>query len=149
MTLGVAAIAAAAVIAYRDVTREHVAIRPGGEARPQTPQPMVGADPTFGIPGRSVPSAAGGFSLPAPFGATSNRPSKDETKRLRDPLRQNPADVTARIQLAVTLDNSGEASEAEDVLRAALQRGQKTAEVYHALGMLYLRNQVYKGAADA
>src|SRR5262249_37752334 len=42
-----------------------------------------------------------------------------------------------------------ETSEAEDVLRAALQRGQKTPEVYHALGTLYLRNKIYSGAEAA
>jgi protein O-GlcNAc transferase len=67
---------------------------------------------------------------------------------LRHQVRQFPNDIPLRIQLAVALDNEGQPGEAEDVLREALQRGLKKPEIYHALGMLYMRNGVYYGAAE-
>ncbi len=67
---------------------------------------------------------------------------------LRHQVRQFPNDVNLRIQLAVSLDNEGQPGEAEDVLREALQRGQKKPEIYHALGMLYMRNGIYYGAVE-
>lgn len=67
---------------------------------------------------------------------------------LRYQVRQFPNDINLRIQLAVALDNEGQPGEAEDVLREALQRGQKRPEIYHALGMLYMRNGVYYGAVE-
>jgi superkiller protein 3 len=63
-------------------------------------------------------------------------------------LAKEPSNEALRIQLAVMLDRSGRADEAEDVLRFALQRGQKTAAIYRALGLLYLHNKVYNGAAE-
>jgi len=64
-------------------------------------------------------------------------------------VRRNPNDIHARIQLAAALDSQGDASQAEDVLRAALQRGQRAPEIFHALGVLYLRHNQFRGAADA
>jgi cytochrome c-type biogenesis protein CcmH/NrfG len=90
-----------------------------------------------------------GFSLPVFPKESTDRTPTDVIVKLRETLKQNPADLKTRIRLAAALDSAGEASEAEDVLRAALQRKQKTPEVFRALGMVYLRNQVYTGAIDA
>lgn len=66
----------------------------------------------------------------------------------KDKLKANPNDFNIRIQYAVALDNEGNPGEAEDLLREALQQGQKKPEIYHALGMLYLKNKLYSGAIE-
>lgn len=88
-------------------------------------------------------------SPPQSAAGTLSPTSVEEIARLREQLNRNPQDLSTRLRLAVALDSRGEASEAEDVLRFALQRGQKKPEVYHALGMLYLRNRIYHGAVEA
>jgi tetratricopeptide (TPR) repeat protein len=90
-------------------------------------------------------------SLPPGTGAppSSQGQTQEDIAHLRQVLSRHPEDVPVRIRLAAALDMRGETSEAEDTLRAALQRGLKTPEVYHALGMLYLRNKIYGGAEEA
>lgn len=68
---------------------------------------------------------------------------------LRQRVTSNPDDISARVRLAALLDSQGDSSEGEDVLRAALQRGHKKPEVFHALGMLYLHNEQYTAAVYA
>jgi Flp pilus assembly protein TadD len=102
----------------------------------QTPSPLV--DPS------GVTAALQGGPSPGPA-----RVSAETLARLRARVKEKPDDWAARIELAAVLDTAGQASEAEDVLRGALQRGHKTAQVFHALGTLYLRNGLYDGAARA
>jgi cytochrome c-type biogenesis protein CcmH/NrfG len=90
-----------------------------------------------------------GLSFPSLGKAPAPAVNPSVTSKLREQLKQNPSDVKTRVQLAAALDSAGNASEAEDVLRSALQRGQKTSEVFRALGNVYLRNQVLNGAVDA
>lgn len=71
---------------------------------------------------------------------TKRPPSKTETvESLQVKLAKNPKDVQIRIQIVQLLDLRGDHGAAEDLLNAALQQGLRDPELYHALGMLYLR----------
>ncbi len=153
--LGVATIAIAFAVASRNSDRS--------ERRADSSSGSNAKIPIVNLPGENSayhgpahlrpetlsPFSMDGFSLPVVPQNPPKRTSSDVIQKLRDKLKQNPGDLKSRIQLAASLDSVGEASEAEDVLRAALQRNQKTPEVFHALGTVYLRNAVYSGAADA
>ena len=108
------------------------------------------AKPTPNLPTQWVNdpmrTLSGGVPPPANIGPL--RQQLNPSIALRPRFLQSPNDISLRIQYAVSLDNEGNASEAEDVLREALQKGQKKPEVYHALGMLYLKNNLYYGAVE-
>jgi len=123
-------------------------VRPTTHA-PHGPAPATEPFPSAAHQRSSAPLTLDGFSLPTLPQSTPKPATADVLLKLRDSLKRNPADVKARIQLAAVLDTAGEASEAEDVLRGALQRGQKTPEVFHALGTVYLRNGIHAGASQA
>jgi tetratricopeptide (TPR) repeat protein len=67
---------------------------------------------------------------------------------LMERVRARPTDVTARVGLLTQLDLAGRHSDAEDVIRQALQSGQRHPRLYHALGMLYMRHKRYDAAAE-
>jgi tetratricopeptide (TPR) repeat protein len=127
--------------------------RTGSTAAPATqkPQPLSLTDPV------SAPSVPASNPLlqtltglqDAPVGSASPRASPTTIRALRAQVQRDPGNVAARVRLAVLLGSQGDDSEAEDVLRVALQRRQHSPEIYHALGMLYLHNKQYKPAAQA
>lgn len=94
-----------------------------------TPDSMMNQDP-------SNPA----FSVSSPAITTTPIAPNESVKSLQDKLVKNPKDTNLRIQLAALIDMQGDTGFAEDVLRVALQQGQKVPEIYHALGMLYLRS---------
>jgi tetratricopeptide (TPR) repeat protein len=85
---------------------------------------------------------------PSPEKPTRAVSEADVNKR-RQELQRDPKNIAVRIRLAALLSVKGEDSEAEDVLRAALQQGQQTAEIYHALGLIYVRNKLWLPAVQA
>ncbi len=71
----------------------------------------------------------------------TNQPllANETISSLQAKLAKAPKDTQLRIQVVRLLDLQGDHGAAEDLLRTALQQGQKQPEIYHALGMLYLR----------
>src|SRR5262249_49937701 len=72
----------------------------------------------------------------------------EDITKLQDRLLQNPKDVRSRVKLAAILDNRGSSSEAEDLLSSALQMGQRSFEIYYALGTLYQNHSQIKAARE-
>lgn len=126
--------------------RYHTAPPPAPPEAAAPPRPPSSEPPSAPASSSLFPDSAL-FALPG--GDPAAQTPAGARERLRERVRRSPNDIQARIQLAATLDSQGDASEAEDVLRAALQRGQRAPEIYHALGMLYLRHNQFRGAADA
>lgn len=112
----------------------------------ETPKPVPPQTPVT-TPQAATPSIGNINQDPADISALAAPPplktapvAPNETvKSLIDKLAKNPKDTQVRIQLASLQDLRGDTSAAEDTLRYALQNGQKTPEIYHALGMIYLR----------
>lgn len=104
-------------------------------SKPNQPQPPTVTTPS---PVTSPPS---GGNVPTA--------SDGELSQLQARLKTNPKDEAARVRLAALLDSRGMGSDAEDVLRDALMKGQQTAVIYAAIGTLYLRHQQFRPARDA
>ncbi|MDW8208736.1 MAG: tetratricopeptide repeat protein [Chloroherpetonaceae bacterium] len=98
----------------------------------------------------SAPSTSAAPSQqPAPVSPAGRPDLSQPIAELRAKLQQNPKDVTVRTRLASLLDMQGNGSDAEDVIREALQQGQRHPDLYHALGVLYVNNGLYRPAVAA
>lgn len=107
-------------------------------SRPLPPRPtVVAAPPAVSTNAPTPPSTAPQPDLSGPVA------------ELRAKIQQNPKDVASRTRLAALLDQQGNGSDAEDVLREALQQGQKHPDIYHTIGMVYLHHSQYRPAAAA
>ena len=124
-----------------------------------SPPPKVDAKRSPSTNSEARISSAGTFGGPALQPPTGSQPNtQNENVRrasdlkltdLRAQLAKDPKNTAKRVELAALLSVRGQDSDAEDVLREALQGGQHTAEIYHALGMIYLHNNQYIPATKA
>src|ERR1044071_3626334 len=100
-------------------------------------------------PEAQAPSVAAQNPASTQPGMVARPQSSEEIAKLRARVKDSPKDEEARVRLAALLDSQGNGSEAEDVLRAALQSGQRTAGIYRAIGTLYLQHEQFRPARDA
>lgn len=118
---------------------------PSKQARPASPLDALLAGPTGYVPqglsAGSSPTGGSGRSV-------SVADASSKVAALKEKVRANPRDVNARVALLTCLDVTGKTSEAEDLIRDALQQGQRDPKLYHALGILYMRHKLYDGAAE-
>ena len=120
--------------------------------KPKTqPRTTSAASPfTLSATPADAPALHSLLSLTDPTQGAGARPvASSSVIELRQQLQRDPSSAAVRVHLATLLSVRGQDSDAEDVLRAALKRGQHTAEIYHALGMLYLHNNQYAPAAQS
>jgi len=134
------ALAAAAAVGVRWVRGQGPRPRPAPQAPHASPAQAA-------FPGLDVLGMGPGEGAAA--AQTAAQASPEEAARLEAQVKADPDNWRLRIQLAVLLDLLGDVGRAEDVLRGALQRGHKHPEVFNALGIVYFRNKVFNGAAEA
>jgi tetratricopeptide (TPR) repeat protein len=107
-------------------------------SRPTPPKPVAVAAPDPPVNVTPAPAP------PAP------RPDLTAAiAELRAKVQKDPKDVQSRYRLASLLDQQGNGSDAEDVIREALRQGQRHPDLFFALGQVYLHNDQYRPAALA
>ncbi|HZO91098.1 MAG TPA: tetratricopeptide repeat protein [Chthonomonadaceae bacterium] len=137
-------------------TVRQASITPGPSAPPSSAAmslPSVVPTPPLASPARPGSTPAASDPLTALLAPSTPQapaaPSQKTIAQLRKRVLHHPEDTRAHIQLVALLDAQGDAGGAEDVIRAALQRGRRDPQLYHTLGLLYMHHKQYGPATDA